>query len=130
MANIKFNYLYRDAGNYKEFGNVIFSNPDLLTLHKLAMPLAETFSSERLFIAHQIRVPEVFLYTQGNATSDDHCFHEFDCVEETLEGPNDRHFRSIVEFLVEIQCEAKRGWKAFDPHQPPHGQPVSPQRGT
>ena len=33
--NIKFNYLYRDAGNYKVYGSQIFSNPDRLNLEDI-----------------------------------------------------------------------------------------------
>ena len=32
MNNVKFNYLYRDAGNYKKWAYVIFSNPDTFHL--------------------------------------------------------------------------------------------------
>ena len=117
MANIKFNYLYRDAGNYKRWGSVVFSNAEETALSSVAAHLRNTFSKENFFVAHQIRVPEVFFYTRGNATSDDHCFHEFDKVEETLEPPNDLHSRTIREFLAEAQSKAKRGWIPFDPHE-------------
>ena len=131
MGNIKFNYMYRDAGNYKKFASVVFSNPELLSLQSVAMRLANIFSEEGLFVAHQIRVPEVFLYVRGNATSDDHCFHEFDGVEEALEAASDQHSRSISEFLAEARTEARRGWIPFDPHeamfQRVHG---APQAGT
>jgi hypothetical protein len=117
MANIRFNYLHRDAGNYKKWGSVIFANPEELTSQSVASQLMDAFPEENLFIAHQIRVPEVFFYTRGNATSDDHCFHEFDRIEETLEPPNDRHSRTIGEFLAETQRQSKRGWIPFDPHE-------------
>lgn len=123
--------MYRDAGNYKKFASVVFPNPALLTIQSIAAPLAEAFSEEGLFVAHRIRVPEVFFYIRGNATSDDHCFHEFDGVEESFEAPNDHRFRSIGEFLVEIQSEAKRGWIPFDPHDAMYQQlPSPPQKGT
>ena len=69
-----------------------------------------------LFIAHQIRIPEIFLYTRDDAISDDHCFHEFDAVESTAALPNDDYSRSISEFIAEANGEALRGWAAFDPH--------------
>jgi hypothetical protein len=131
MGNIRFNYMYRDAGNYKKFGSVVFSNPELVTLQSLAAPLAKAFSEEGLFVAHQIRVPEVFFYTRGNATSDDHFFHEFDGVEESLEAPNDQLLRSVGEFLVEVQRQAKRGWIPFDPHEVMYKRlPTTTQTGT
>ena len=26
-SNLKFEYLYRDAGNYKQYGSMVFDNP-------------------------------------------------------------------------------------------------------
>ncbi len=75
MHNIKFTYLYRDAGNYKKWGEVVFGNPEELTLKLIARDLREAFLQDGLFIAHQVRVPDAFLYVQGDATSDDHCYH-------------------------------------------------------
>jgi hypothetical protein len=116
MSNIKFTYLYRDAGNYKKWAHIVFSNSDGLTLDSIANAMQAAFLQDGLFTAHQVRVPEVFLYSRGNATSDDHCFHEFSAVEASLEVPNDQHSRSIGQFIAEVNREAKRGWAAFDPH--------------
>lgn len=33
--NIKFNYLYRDGGNYKIWNNEVFPNPQSLTLTEI-----------------------------------------------------------------------------------------------
>jgi hypothetical protein len=116
MDNIKFNYLYRDAGNYKKWAEVVFSNPDRLALEATTKALRDAFLQDGLFIAHQVRLPEAFFSIEGDATSDDHCFHEFDAVEISLEIPNDRHARSISQFIAEVKREAERGWMAFDPH--------------
>jgi hypothetical protein len=116
MLNIKFSYLYRDAGNYKKWADVVFSNPDRLTLEAVTKALKDAFLEDGLFIAHQVRVPEVFLFSRGNATSDDHCFHEFSAVGESLEDPNDPCSRSISQLIAEVKREAKSGWVAFDPH--------------
>jgi hypothetical protein len=117
MKNIKFHYLYRDAGNYKKWAKVVFSNPDRLSLDRTTEALRGAFLQDGLFIASQVRLPEIFFSARGNATSDDHCFHEFDIIEKTIESPNDHYTRSIGEFLAEVQREAKRGWAAFDPHE-------------
>jgi hypothetical protein len=116
MANVKFNYLYRDAGNFKKWATVVFSNPDGLTTESLTGDLRLALLESCLFIAHQIRVPEAFLFREGDATSDDHCFHEFDSVEVSLRAPDDQYSRSIGQFTAEVKREAKRGWVAFDPH--------------
>jgi hypothetical protein len=120
MDNIKFNYLYRDAGNYKKWAEVVFSNPDRLTLESMTAALRDTFLQDGLFIAHQVRLPEAFFSTEGDATSDDHCFHEFDVAEITLEAPNDSQSRSISQFIAEVKREARRGWVTFDPHDRLH----------
>ncbi|MGA2429480.1 MAG: hypothetical protein ABSH13_13355 [Candidatus Acidiferrum sp.] len=117
MENVKFNYLYRDAGNYKNWGEIVFSNPDRRSINAMTKALADAFLQDGIFVAHQIRVPEIFLFDTGDATSDDHCFHEFDAVESTLEHPTDRHRRSISEFVAEVESQAKRGWVPFAPDE-------------
>jgi hypothetical protein len=116
MTNIKFDYLYRDAGNYKNWASVVFANPEKLPLDLIMESLQEAFLQDGLFIAHQVRVPEAFFYTKGDATSDDHCFHEFDGAELSLEVPSDVHARTITQFIAETRNERARGWTAFDPH--------------
>lgn len=119
MRNLKFSYLYRDAGNYKKWADVVFSNPDGLAPEAVTKALKDAFLQDGLFIAHQIRIPETFLFNQQGATSDDHCFHELDSVEASVDVPNDPHSRSIAQFVAEVNREARRGWAAFDPHDRP-----------
>ena len=120
MKNIKFIYLYRDGGNYKSWADVVFSNPDEMTPSAVAFGLQRAFMQDGLFIAHQIRLPEVQLYCNGDLTPDDHCFHEFDSVELTVDVPDDRIGRPISEFLAEVSREAQVGWRAFDPYDRLH----------
>jgi len=108
--------MYRDGGNYKKRGRVVFSNPDQLDNGSVESALRLAFLEDGLFIASQIRVPEVFLYAGGQLSSDDHCYHEFDWVSPTASSGDDAHGRSISEFLVEVSHEARRGWQVFDPY--------------
>lgn len=116
MPNIKFSYLYRDAGNYKKWADVVFSNQDEVALESVARSLKAAFLQDGLFIADQIRIPEAFLFDRGDTTSDDHCFHEFNSVEISPDDANDQYSRSIDEFIAEVNREATHGWIAFDPH--------------
>lgn len=116
-GNTRFSYLYRDAGNYKKSGRVVFSNPDNLRPILIEKALRQSLSEECLFVASQIRVPECFLYARGDANSDDHCFHEFEQVDETAEETDDLHQRSISQFVEEVKRQAKLGWGVFDPHE-------------
>ena len=116
MPNVKFSYLYRDTGNFKKWADVVFSNPDGVALETTTKALEDAFLQDGLFIARQVRVPEVFLFSRGDATSDDHCFHEFSAAEASLEEPTDVCSRSIAQFIAEVKREGKRGWTTFDPH--------------
>jgi len=114
MSNIKFVYLYRDGANYKSWGEVIFANPDQLTLDEIEDRLVYAFLVDKLFIAHQIPVPEKFLSLDGKFTKFDHCYHEFDCVEFCEEKPTDNLNRSITDFLRDVELITQQGWKEFD----------------
>jgi hypothetical protein len=114
MRNIKFNYLYRDGANYKSWGGVIFSNPDDLALNEIEGQLRNSFVSEEFFIAHQISIPEKFLFATGKFTKYDHCFHTFDCVQICQENTTDVLKRSISDFLREVVVISSKGWKTFD----------------
>ena len=116
MDNIKFFYLYRDAGNFKKWAEIVFSNPEGLAPVAITTALRRAFLEGDLFLADQVRLPELFLYTKGHATSDDHCFHEFDAVQISLEFPNDRCKRSISQFIAEAEEGGRHGWVGFDPH--------------
>ena len=114
--NIEFQYLYRDGGNYKKHGRVVFSNPDQLAPELAGTALEKAFLTDGLFIASQIRLPDVFLYSDGGLSCDDHCYHEFSSIRATPDVANDEDARSISEFLVEVIKAAERGWTLFDPY--------------
>ena len=113
MENIKLNYLYRDGANYKSWGDVVFSNPDRLTLSEIESKLIIAFLPDKLFVAHQISIPEKFLFASGKLTKFDHCYHEFDSVEICTENPTDNLNRSITDFLKTVELTSQNGWKAF-----------------
>jgi hypothetical protein len=116
MDNLEFTYLYRDGGNHKKWGRVVFSNPDRLNGNSIDERLRLAFLQDGLFVASQIRVPEIFLYAGGEFSFDDHCYHEFDGARPTHESADDVHRRSITEFLAEVIRQAQLGWRAFDPY--------------
>jgi hypothetical protein len=115
MSNVRFQYLYRDGSNYKRWGDIVFSNPDDRSVESILKSLGKSFSNDGLFIAHQVRIPEVFLAGEYMLSEDDHCFHEFSGVEVTPDAPSDPYGRSIGEFVTEVANEAERGWSVFDP---------------
>lgn len=112
---VQFNYLYRDAGNYKSWGRAYFSNPDQLDLISIDEGLRLAFDQEVLFIAHQIDIQEIFIFADGNLICDDHCFHEFNSVEFVDNADFEIDPRSIKTFIEEVKNAANSGWNAFSP---------------
>ena len=114
MSNIKFVYLYRDGANYKSWDDIVFTNPDQLAIEEIEARLDTAFLVDKLFIAHQISIPEKFMFLDGKFTKFDHCYHEFDHVELCKEKPNDSLGRSITDFLKDVELITQQGWKEFD----------------
>jgi hypothetical protein len=113
--NARFTYMYRDGANYKKGNAVVFPNPERVSLASMKNRLQDVFLVDATFVADQIRLPEVFLYSDGRITSHDHCLHEFCSIEETQDTPNDRYGRSILAFVLEVETVAKIGWYGFTP---------------
>jgi len=67
MSNIKLHYLYRDGSNYKKWADIVFLNPDNLPAEVVTRGLREGFLEDGIFIAHQVRIPEVFLAAEDQA---------------------------------------------------------------
>jgi hypothetical protein len=114
MSNMEFFYRYRDGANYKKRGSVVFTNPEGLDCSAIETSLRRAFWDE-LFIAHQVRIPEIFLFLDGPFAFDDHCYHEFVAIEASDKPSNDEYGRSIAEFVSEVTALRGR-WQEFDPY--------------
>jgi len=79
MPNIKFNYLYRDGGNYKKFNSVIFENDQSISIEDLEALIKSKLIYGEWFYADQWKVPEIFPSTFDFKT--DPTWHEFESVE-------------------------------------------------
>lgn len=72
-----FEYLYRDASNYKAWGEILLSG--VLSQNDTAI-LRASLDSDTYFVAEQVGIPAVYkeLWNlSGGRTSDDHALHEF-----------------------------------------------------
>lgn len=101
--NIKFNYLYRDGGNYKVWGSEVFSNPDSLSIENIEEKIRKSLIDGEFFdpkywkvkrLKHEDWVPEL-----------DHTWNEFDSIEMTEEEVTIGY--SITEFLDVIVLAPK-----------------------
>lgn len=86
MPNIKFRYRYRDAGNYKNYGSVIFANSGDVDVSELETLIRSKLFDETWFYSHEWQVPDLHFGTWDNTM--DNTWHEFESVEQTEEPAN------------------------------------------
>jgi hypothetical protein len=113
-TNVLFRYLYRDASNYKLYGEAIFTNQTFLPLAEIEQQVRASLKDGEFFIAQQVRIEERFFDTLHD---DDHPWHTFEKVETTPLAPFDpdnwaekQHRRDITEFILELEQAKKSGW--------------------
>ncbi|MBC8053435.1 MAG: hypothetical protein H7Y13_10260 [Sphingobacteriaceae bacterium] len=79
MPNIKLSYLYRDAGNYKSFGEAIFANPADIPLEEILPTLQSKMIDRQWFYAKDWGLRDLH-FDHWNEELD-HGFHEFESLE-------------------------------------------------
>jgi uncharacterized protein (DUF433 family) len=108
--NTRFHYLYRDASNYKQWGEIVFTGwaTDLEGRLTAALDRHEVFHCRSGSDSGAV-------FRDLTSNADDHCFHEFDSIETTDASVDDRHLRSVNEFVEEVERAGRSGWRLFDP---------------
>ena len=96
--NIKFNYLYRDAGNYKVFSDIIYTNKDSNSLQQIELAIRKSLIEGEFFIPEKWNIPR--LTFDSYSPELDHDYHEFESVEFTMDNPIENC--DISEFLIRI----------------------------
>lgn len=86
MANsrppsILFNYLYRDAGNYKVYGSIILANPDNRSLGEIVLEIKRHLISEQYFDPDKLGIPRL-QHKKWNSELD-HSWNEYSGIEYT-----------------------------------------------
>lgn len=116
--NIKFSYLYRDAGNYKQWGYVVFSNGDGTLVEDLRARISQGAIDSDNFIADQVRLNNLFFYPEHPLNGDDHWLHEFDSLSESHDEPTDTLRRTALDFVMEFEVAAASDWRGFSRRKP------------
>lgn len=111
-GNIRFHYLYRDAGNYKLFNSYTFSNREGRRIDEVEHIIRQKLCFGELFhpapwALEPLRFPEY-------CTGLDHDWHEFEFVEATHEPPTDA--RDISEFLRQVEATDPQLWYKNELH--------------
>ena len=110
MTNVRFVYMYRDASNYKQHGEVILSNETQRTVEEVDIQTRSLLSDGLFFIARQVQIEERFFAV---VSEDDHPWHEFVMVEATTDpafDPVPDQKRDISKFLKELEQAHRSGW--------------------
>ena len=97
--NIRFCYLYRDGGNYKQFGYITFSNPENLSIELINSRLKTNLIDGEFFIASKWQIPALQSFPFDEEL--DHNWHEFEKLQITHEPLTEKI--SISEFLQSIE---------------------------
>ncbi len=84
--NIKMTYLYRDAGNYKHWFEVVFPNRSGISVEELTKEIKQRLISGEYFEQSQAPVP--FEYPDSFDPELDHTWLEFYSFEEVDETPH------------------------------------------
>ena len=113
---VDFDYMYRDASNYKAFGALLLTggvNEDGLKR------MVSTLDSGEFFIAEQIGIPalyeELWAFSDG-PSEDDHVWHTFNQFRPPIEEEADLPVWGSVSDLIE-RFERIESWnEALSPH--------------
>jgi hypothetical protein len=113
-TNLLFRYMYRDASNYKQHGEAIFTNRTFLSPDEIEKQIRACLKGGEFFIARQIHIEERFF---DALREDDHPWHTFERVEITTLAPFDpdnwaekQHRRDITEFIADLELAQRAGW--------------------
>lgn len=107
--NTEMSYLYRDGDNYKKSGTVVFRGEPPMGVPAFERAVRELMDEGDYFTAHQVSVPEVFLWEDFEENESDHAWHELEGF-----GLTDRHAtdpRTPEQFLEAVRGARAEGWR-------------------
>lgn len=147
---VKLNYLYCDGDNYKNSGSVLFAAGPAAAAFNFALPDPEQLNAnikehleEGCFIAHQVGIPEVFLWNADASydpddesthppglkagmyriTEADHSWHRFDSFELVADEDVLKMVaagvplmdQTVSQFVDAVVAANSQGWDEFEP---------------
>jgi len=106
QMNIEFEYRYRDWGNFKRYGAVVFQNHQSLTCEEVCQRARRALTDGQFFDASHLGIPELFFSDSPFDSDLDHGEHEFCSASETELQENDVPNRDIQDFLLRMEALA------------------------
>ncbi len=106
-------YRYRDAANFKANGQVVLSGEPTPELRRR---LTSSLIDGEFFIPEKVGLPslreQLYQYSDGNPTDDDHLLHEFVEIREALpaEIASVAATGDLSDLVALFEANARRGW--------------------
>lgn len=97
--NIEFRYMYRDCGNWKNQGSVIFGNRHEQSRVDVEQQIMQMIQGDRLIDAETLKLPVLYFREFSYDPQLDHSMHEFIGVSETNRPVDDLDGRDIADVL-------------------------------
>ena len=98
-VNIKFEYRYRDYGNFKNYNSVVFRNGDSLPVEEIDRIISRELLNDRTFEASRLNLPELFFKNFPYDPELDWPMHEYCGVAETNSPQDDAQGRDIRDLV-------------------------------
>lgn len=111
--NVEFNYRYRDFGNFKKYGSVVFGNRAGIPLEKIHQALLQLTGDEEAFVASELAIPEMFFTEFPYSPRLDWEMHEYCGVSETNAQVDDTLLRDISDLLAQMEVLAGASGKRW-----------------
>ena len=99
--NVRFEYLYRDAGNFKNWGEIVFSNPKNIDIELIKSMAEKVLIDKNYFVASKANIPDIHFKEYNEQL--DHDWHELHTFQSTEELPNDPQQRTIEELIESLR---------------------------
>jgi hypothetical protein len=99
--NILFCYKYRDGANYKQYNEIVFSNPLKREVKEIELFVKEKLIDGSWFVADDWNIPNHFFKEYMWDNKIDHNWHEFDEIKETHRDVTEKN--TIEDFITSVQ---------------------------
>ena len=107
IMNILFCYKYRDGANYKQYNEIVFSNPLKKEIKEIELIIRKKLIDGLWFVADDWGIPNQFFKEYMWDNEIDHNWHEFDEIKETEKKVTEKN--TIEDFIV-IVHKTKLPW--------------------
>ena len=105
--NILFCYKYRDGSNYKQYNEIVFSNPLKREKKEIELIISEKLIDGLWFVADDWNIPNQFFKEYKWNNEVDHNWHEFEAIKETDENVTEKN---TIEDLIRLIEKTTLPW--------------------